>query len=357
VGESEGQTAVMPPAPGLLVSAVAGLIVGVALTTSLEVCYVVFGDNLHEVVPGQIYRSSQVSGERLEQIVRRLGIRTVVNVRGVCDPIPWYLAEARVTQQLDIAQEDVGFSACRLPSIGEVRRLVEVLDRAEPPLLIHCRCGADRTGLACVIARLLKTNARLAEARGQLSIRYLHFNLAKTRHMDRFFDLYEQWLADKGVAHSAERFREWIADPTTPGEGRAKLELAGEPPRLIPGRPTSVRVRATNLGRTTWQFRRDENVGVHFFAVLYDPDDRLLHKQRAGLFDRDVKPGESIEADVLIPALGRPGDYRLTVDLSEEYNVQFYQVGNPLLDLPLTLPAMLSGKLTRVKQTPVHRDG
>src|SRR5262249_51834922 len=85
--------------------------------------------NVHEVVPGRIYRCSQPSASALEQLIDSRGIRTVVNLRGCCAPNAWYLDECRTTLRRDVSQEDLCFSAGRLPAVHEVRRLVEVIDK------------------------------------------------------------------------------------------------------------------------------------------------------------------------------------------------------------------------------------
>ena len=46
---------------------------------------------------------------------------------------------------------------------------MEILDHVEYPIYFHCRRGADRTGLACVVAKVLTTDASWEEARGQLN--------------------------------------------------------------------------------------------------------------------------------------------------------------------------------------------
>ena len=58
------------------------------------------------------------------------GIRTVVNLRGCCAPFPWYLDECRATHRLDVAQEDVCFSAGRLPP-GYLGAITSAPDPAE----------------------------------------------------------------------------------------------------------------------------------------------------------------------------------------------------------------------------------
>src|SRR5207248_3100494 len=114
----------------------------------LHFAHILGGGNFRTVLPGEVYRCGQPSPGRLEWLIRRYGIRTVINLRGACPGVNWYRDQARVTAELDVSQEDIHLSATRLPSTTAIRRLVEVLQRSERPLLIHCQQGADRTGLA-----------------------------------------------------------------------------------------------------------------------------------------------------------------------------------------------------------------
>src|SRR5204863_5012641 len=105
----------------------------------------------------------------------RKNIRTVINLRGTSQRTPkeeWYIGECRATHDANVSQEDITLSAKRLPAPAEVRRLIDVLDRTEYPILVHCQRGADRTGLVSTAAVLLHTDATLDQARRQLWPRY-----------------------------------------------------------------------------------------------------------------------------------------------------------------------------------------
>src|SRR5262249_61923255 len=119
--------------------------------------------------------------------------RTLITLRGLGASQAWYLEGGGGATRLNLALEDVGLSAGHLPGPAEVRRLVEVLDRSEYPVLFHCYRGVDRTGLACTIALLLRTDTTPAQARRCLGLRYLHLPWGRTGNLDRFFDLYEEW--------------------------------------------------------------------------------------------------------------------------------------------------------------------
>jgi hypothetical protein len=308
-----------------------GVLLLAGLFVLAEGLRVLVGRNFHTVLPGRVYRCAQPSPEALEEMVAAHGIRTVVNLRGRCDPFPWYLAEARATARLDLGQEDVCLSAGRLPSAVELRRLVEVFDRAEPPLVLHCRRGADRTGLASAVALLLEPGVPLDEACRQLGPRYGHIRVGRTTYLDDFLALYRQWLA--GREHRAALFRHWLLREYTAGACRAELKRVSPAPLVArAGEPSALTIRARNLGVKPWQFRPTANAGFHVGLHVWDETDRQLHMVRSGLRDATVAPGESMDLVVVIPALERPGRYRLMVDLVDEQQCWFFQTGSEPLE-------------------------
>src|SRR5262249_28216536 len=148
----------------------------------------------HVSIPGHLYRSGQPSLAMLALLVRNHGIRTVINLRGDFEPIADYEAERQCVRDLHIDYQDAGLWSRSLPAVDEACRLVDVLDRATPPVLLHCSGGSDRTGLAAALFLLLHTDADLPRARMQMSIRYGHFPFGPAAALDRFLDMYESWL-------------------------------------------------------------------------------------------------------------------------------------------------------------------
>src|SRR6266850_168039 len=61
-----------------------------------HIVQIIITGNVHEVIPGTLYRGAQPSAASLESLIKRQKIRTVLNVRGCCWPDDWYVAEAKV---------------------------------------------------------------------------------------------------------------------------------------------------------------------------------------------------------------------------------------------------------------------
>jgi protein tyrosine phosphatase (PTP) superfamily phosphohydrolase (DUF442 family) len=311
------------------------LVLGALVVTGFvgaEAARVLLGENVHVLVPGRVYRCAQPSPEMLHRLVEQHGIRTVVNLRGCCEGFPWYEDECRATQELDIAQEDVSMSAGRLPSPQSLRRLVEVLDRAAYPILLHCRRGADRTGLAAAVVVLLQSDAGLAEARRQMGIRFGHLALGRPAELDRLLDIYADWLRGRNAEHTRLLFRRWALNEYTAGETFCQLEWLEKPGSVRAGESFAVRLRAHNVTAHPWRMSPSRSAGVHVCYLVWDDTGRQVDGGRAGLFEAEVAAGESVEVTVPLSGLSRPGRYRLFLDLIDERRCLFFQTGSEPLE-------------------------
>jgi len=312
---------------------ITGLLIGA------EAAHVLFFGNIHEIIPGRVYRSAQLSPTELRRLIEQKGIRTVINLRGCCMPFEWYVDECKTTHDLNVSQEDVTFSAIRLPAPSEVRQLIEVLDRSEQPIVFHCRQGADRTGMTAAIVMLLYTDADLATARIQCSPRYAHFRALATAKMDEFFDMYEDWLNRSGLSHDPDHFRDWALNQYRPDPAPARIELLSAPKRVEPGDAPTIVVRAHNLSRSTWEFKTGTVTGIYVRTVVATPKGQAVAVVRAGRIEARVAPGESIDVSVALPVFHEQGAHRIVVDLADRH-LNFCQLGSDWLDFEIQVGAL-----------------
>lgn len=281
------------------------------------VIYIFAGPNRHTVVPGKIYRCSQQTGRQFEDQIRSKGIRTILNLRGYCPGVDWYEAEQRAVSNTQTNLEDVTMSAKCLPAPGEVRRIIDVFDHAEYPILIHCKEGKDRTGLAAAMALLLYSDATLNQARRQLLPIYGHLPVGRTVAMDEFFDRYELWLTNQKLTHSPSQFRDWALHHYIPGVGKAEFAISSPLPATIKtGTPFSLNVKVTNRSADTWDFQPGSTAAIHLDYVLLR-NGVPVYGDRAGLFRKIVLPGESVEFNVTSPPLREPGQYQLKLEMQD----------------------------------------
>jgi len=152
--------------------------------------------NFHVIEEGRAYRSPQLSGEALAWVIDRYGIRSVVNLRGTNPDQKWYREEAAVCREKGVVLIDHPFNSQQLPAPELLAGLLETLRSAERPMLIHCQGGADRTGAAAALYRMIVLNQSRQQAMAELSADYWH-SRAKAPCMDRLIELFEPteaWL-------------------------------------------------------------------------------------------------------------------------------------------------------------------
>ncbi len=186
--------------PGLLPAAVAVLIVsvgGCGLGELDNYAPLTIFDNFHVIAPDQAYRSAQLDAESLRLVIDTYGIRTIVNLRGENEEAAWYRNEHAVAEAAGVAIVDIPMSAGELPSRETLLLLYDTFLTAEHPLLIHCQGGADRTGAAAAIWRMVVLGEPREVAQQELSLFYGHF-AARHPKMDelvRIFQPDRRWIA------------------------------------------------------------------------------------------------------------------------------------------------------------------
>jgi protein tyrosine/serine phosphatase len=174
-----------------------------ALLVATLLTYLAFlqsSSNIHTVVENQCYRSAQLDAAELEAVVKRYGIQTVINLRGPKPGAPWYDQEMRKANELGVAHIDLSMSDRKELNFPESVHLIEIMKSARKPMLIHCKAGADRTGLACALYLAAIEHAGEEAAERQLSLRYGHLSIPMTPAyaMDETFEKLEPWLGYEG---------------------------------------------------------------------------------------------------------------------------------------------------------------
>ena len=160
--------------------------------------------NFAEVVPGKLYRSNHPTPARLAQITRRIGLRTVINLRGpkACGSTSLTEDTAR---RLGLDHVYMAFESRGAPHRDRILRFHEIYRAMTAPALIHCKSGADRAGLAAGLAILFEGGTAL-DALGQLSWRFGHVARSRTGVLDAFFMHYAR------EAEHRRPFLDWVRD-------------------------------------------------------------------------------------------------------------------------------------------------
>ena len=123
---------------------------------------------LREVTPGRVYRSGQMTEEGFADSVRRLKIRTVLNLQDDFPdpdirrswPIGSSCKESVMCRELGVRYAFIGPDLVFRKEVPQrrpeaIERFLEVMDDPESyPVLIHCKAGLHRTGVMVAIYRM-----------------------------------------------------------------------------------------------------------------------------------------------------------------------------------------------------------
>lgn len=160
--------------------------------------------NFAVVVPGQLYRSNHPPPWRLASMARRYGLRTIVNLRGMCRNGSDALSRAQAAR-LGLGFIDAPLSSGRAPRRDQLLALVAALSTAPRPILVHCKSGADRAGFAAALYLVLHGET-VAAAMRQLSLRFGHMRSSRTGMMDALLRRYSR------EAEGRKPFVAWVRE-------------------------------------------------------------------------------------------------------------------------------------------------
>ena len=182
------------------------------------------------VESGRLYRSNHPTPWQLRQAVRRFGIRTVINLRGHREVCGSDALGRQAAADLGLVHIDAPLESRGAPHKDRVLRLAGIFQRLEEPALIHCKSGADRTGLAAGIWLLVQGRG-VEEALGQLSLRFGHVAAARTGILDAFFRSYAGFVA----RHGPKPFLDWVREDYSEDALRAAFRSTPWADRLVDG--------------------------------------------------------------------------------------------------------------------------
>jgi len=157
----------------------------------------------------KVWRAGQPSPFTIRRWARR-GIRTVVNLRGRT-PFGTRPLEMEACADAGLAYEEFKLYSRRAPTPEMITGLVELFDRVEYPIVLHCQGGADRSGIAAALYLMVKEDRPVEEAMKQLSYRFGHVKSYKTGVLDQVLRDYRDARDTSGIG-----ILEWVATEYDP---------------------------------------------------------------------------------------------------------------------------------------------
>ncbi len=191
----------------VLASSVVLLVLGLSLCWTFRRPW--FRGNFGIVEPGCVIRSAQPTS-RLGGWIHEYHLRSILNLRGGGPADWWYDSEVKAARAGDVCFYDYPISATRRPTRHDLLVLIDTLRSCPYPLLIHCKSGADRTGLASALYLMLMRGVPPEQAEGAFTLEHGHIPLGGPEHLHEPLREYAAWLAASGLEHSPDRFRDWV---------------------------------------------------------------------------------------------------------------------------------------------------
>jgi protein tyrosine/serine phosphatase len=138
---------------------------------------------------------------------RRRGIRTVLNLRGSADGGAQKI-EREACAGLGLELVEFRVSSKEAPSRAQILEAKRLFEEMAYPALMHCKSGADRTGLMSVLYLHFRKGRPIADALDQLSLRYGHVKGGRPGVLDEVFARYRQDAEPAGIS-----FLDWVSSP------------------------------------------------------------------------------------------------------------------------------------------------
>lgn len=163
--------------------------------------------NFHRI-SDEAFRSSQPTMWQLRRVVRKHGIKTIVNLKGANQGSAYWAFEREQCAKLGVRLVDVSIASRSLPSHERLRRACEVFDSVEYPIWMHCKAGADRAGIYATLYQHFRLGVPI-ERTDQLRLwPYGHIKRSKAGKADYFFEQYARFRRE----HPEVGLLEWSSD-------------------------------------------------------------------------------------------------------------------------------------------------
>ncbi len=141
-------------------------------------------ENFWVVEDGKLYRSAQLTTSEITEAIKKYGIKTVISLRGSPPATSFYDAEDVTLAKLQIHFLPLDLDDKFYPPEKELNLLFSTFEKGDYPMLIHCRVGADRTGMVAALYQQVYLKKSVEESLQQLSFKYWHVPLFKPAMSD-----------------------------------------------------------------------------------------------------------------------------------------------------------------------------
>lgn len=176
--------------------------------------------NFHRI-SDEAFRSSQPTMWQIRRMVKKYGIKTIINLKGANPGSAYWAFEREQCEKLGIRLVDVQIYSRGFPEATRLRHAKEVFEQADYPIWIHCKAGADRAGIYSTLYQYFRQHIPI-EHTDQLQLwPFGHIRHSGAGKIDFYFDAYLAYRKD----HPDVDLLEWAENTFD----REKLEREFKP--------------------------------------------------------------------------------------------------------------------------------
>lgn len=148
--------------------------------------------NFHEIAK-DVFRSSQPTMWQLERITKKHGLKVIVNLKDENRNCPYFHFEEEKCQELGLELINVNISSRNFPRYEQIVRYKEIMENMDKPVLIHCKAGADRTGVFCTLYQYFVEGRDIKDTDQLRFWPYGHFRYSNAGRTDFYFEEFARY--------------------------------------------------------------------------------------------------------------------------------------------------------------------
>ncbi len=149
----------------------------------------IFRFNFHRI-SDDAFRSSQPTMWQLRRVVKKYGIRTIINLKGANPESAYWMLEQEQCEKLGIQLVDVNIKSRESPLPEDLRHAKAVFESIEYPIWMHCKAGADRAGIYATLFQYFHQQIPIGKTNQLRAWPYGHIRLSKTGRIDNYLEKY-----------------------------------------------------------------------------------------------------------------------------------------------------------------------
>ena len=141
--------------------------------------------NFHKISDG-VYRSSQPTMSQLHRDVKKYNIKTILNLKGTNTNSAYYVFEVEKCKELGIKLIDIEIYSRSIPDANKIKLAKEIFENIEYPMWMHCKAGADRTGLYATLFQYFHLKMPIEKTNQLALIPFGHLKHSKAGKIDYY---------------------------------------------------------------------------------------------------------------------------------------------------------------------------